>query len=184
MAVGISVATARACIPYDGSCGYKNAKLQKVGWAYRNLSPPGWLGKGCYWNGGCRDNRCQTNQQRRENRIEMMTDRTNLFAMLATNAVATIVAAVIAIPPAHADPHCTEDCGQSQPQYLMNELRRGGIQPDSVDQAVATAKTICAHANAKATREQLRMIAGDGSPAQTDVVINAAIKIYCPGAKA
>jgi hypothetical protein len=114
----------------------------------------------------------------------MMTDRNSLFAMLATNAVAGIVVAAIAIPPAHADPHCTEDCGQDQPQYLMNELRRGGIQPDSVDQAVTTAKAICAHASAGATREQLRTIAGDGSDHQTDVVINAAIKIYCPGVKA
>ncbi|BBY36845.1 hypothetical protein MMAN_09790 [Mycobacterium mantenii] len=102
-------------------------------------------------------------------------------------AVAALAAGIVLAgspPAAHAEPQCTEDCGESQPQYLMNELRRGGIQPDSVRQAVATAKAICAHANAGATREQLRTIAGDGSPAQTDVVINAAIKIYCPGAKA
>ena len=42
-------------------------------------------------------------------------------------------------------------------------------------------KSICARLNSgNPTRDDLRTIAGDGSPQQTDVVVNAAIKWYCP----
>ena len=94
-----------------------------------------------------------------------------------------LAALALAVPtvPAHADPHCTEDCGLGQSQGYLQELRRGGIQVDD-DQAeeINRAKAICARLNQGATREQVRSVAGDGSDRQTDTVINAAIKFYCP----
>ncbi|MEE2851455.1 MAG: DUF732 domain-containing protein [Actinomycetota bacterium] len=113
-----------------------------------------------------------------------MTSRSSLFAILAANAVTGLaVAAAIAIAPAHASP-CTEDCGEGQAQYMMNDLRAGGVDPGNVQYAVTRAKAICSRLNAGATRDQVRSTAGDGSDRQTDIVINAAIKYYCPGVKA
>lgn len=117
----------------------------------------------------------------------MVTSRSNVFAVLATNAVAGLaVAAAIAVAPARADPDCTEDCGVDKGQYELPPLyMKGGLQlPIDIHHAIITSHAICDRLNQGATRDQVRSIAGDGSPQQQDVVINAAIKVYCPGVKA
>ena len=96
------------------------------------------------------------------------------------------VAAAIAMPAAHADPNCTEDCGVDKGQYLLPpEYLKGGLGPSiDIHNAIITSHAICDRLSQGATRDQVRSIAGDGSPQQQDVVINAAIKVYCPGIKA
>lgn len=91
-----------------------------------------------------------------------------------------------ALPAARADPNCTEDCGVDKGQYELPTLyMQGGLQlPIDVRHAIITSHAICNRLNQGATRDQVRPIAGDGSPQQQDVVINAAIKVYCPGVKA
>jgi Protein of unknown function (DUF732) len=99
--------------------------------------------------------------------------------MAAAVAASTLVFAA----PADADPGCTEDCGVDPGQYLLSsEYMKGGLTPPfDIQHAITTSHEICDRAGNGATREQLRLLAGDGSDQQTDVVVNAAIKIYCPG---
>lgn len=101
-------------------------------------------------------------------------------------AASVLTVAAIAVPAVHADPNCTEDCGVDKGQYLLPpEYIKGGLGPSvDVKDAIITSHAICDRLNKGATRDQVRSIAGDGSPQQQDVVINAAIKVYCPGVKA
>lgn len=95
-----------------------------------------------------------------------------------------LAALALAVPavPAHADPNCTEDCGVDPGQYELPPLyMQGGLGPTTdIHTAIVTSHAICAKLRAGGTRDQARTISGDGSPQQQDVVVNAAIKVYCP----